>query len=428
MNEPADFTQRQHDYLVKSLSSWFNVAEGGKRGGKNVLQTMAFCIALEEHPDKIHLVAGVSTSTARLNILDCDGYGLLNFFDGRSRTGKYQNRDCVYVASRTGEKVVLVSGGGKSGDEKLIKGNTYGMAYITEANECAPIFLKEVFDRTISSSDRKIFHDLNPKAPTDWYYETILDFHEEKQKQDSSYGYNYGHFTIADNLSISDEQLKKVLDTYDKESVWYLRDIRGYRKKLEGLIYTQFDEKVHMVNTSELKYTRFYISCDYGTQNPFSLGLWGLSQGIWYRIKEFYYDGRKNNKQKTDEEYYQDLDRLAGDKPIKSIIIDPSAASFIACIRKHGKFTVRQAKNAVLDGIRNTATALEKKMILFDKSCTASKNEFGLYSWDEKATEDKPLKENDHAMDDIRYFVHTVLFTDSVSKVKIHSKSTFRIY
>lgn len=180
MNKPAPFSVRQMEYFQRCFSNWFNVAEGGKRGGKNVLQVMAFCTLLETHKNKIHLVAGVSVATAKLNILDCDGYGLLNYFEGRCREGKYKDRDCVYVQTKAGEKVVLVSGGGKDGDEKLIKGNTYGMAYITEANECHPKFLREAFDRTLSSSDRKVFHDLNPKEEGHWYYTDILDFHEEK--------------------------------------------------------------------------------------------------------------------------------------------------------------------------------------------------------------------------------------------------------
>lgn len=152
MNKPAPLSQRQYEYMRRCMHSWFNVAEGGKRGGKNVLATLIFCSLLETHKNKIHLVAGVSNATAKLNILDCDGYGLLNYFEGRCREGKYKDRDCVYVQTKTGEKVILVSGGGKDGDEKLIKGNTYGMAYVTEANECHPKFLKEVFDRTLSSS------------------------------------------------------------------------------------------------------------------------------------------------------------------------------------------------------------------------------------------------------------------------------------
>lgn len=240
MNKIAPLSRRQEEYLYRCFGHWFNVAEGGKRGGKNVLQTLVFCMLLEMHPNKIHLVAGVSVATAKLNILDCDGYGLLNYFEGRCREGKYKDRDCVYVQTKTGQKIVLVSGGGKDGDEKLIKGNTYGMAYVTEANECHPKFLKEVFDRTLSSSNRKVFHDLNPKEEEHWYYTDILGFHERMQEEDDAYGYNYGHFTIVDNYSISDEELRAKLKTYDKETVWYRRDIKGEREVAEGIIFRRF--------------------------------------------------------------------------------------------------------------------------------------------------------------------------------------------
>ena len=240
MNNPAPLSERQYAYFLRCFHSWFNVAEGGKRGGKNVLQTLIFCTLLETHHNKIHLVAGVSNATAKLNILDCDGYGLLNYFEGRYREGKYKDRDCVYVQTKTGEKVVLISGGGKDGDEKLIKGNTYGMAYVTEANECHPKFLKEVFDRTLSSSDRKVFHDLNPKEAEHWYYTDILNFHELQQVINPEYGYNYGHFTLADNMSMSDEKIRMVLSTYQKDTVWYKRDIRGERAVAEGIIFRRF--------------------------------------------------------------------------------------------------------------------------------------------------------------------------------------------
>ncbi len=240
VNNPAPFSRRQYEYFQRCLSGWFNVAEGGKRGGKNVLQTLIFCTLLETHKNKIHLVAGVSGATAKLNILDCDGYGLLNYFEGRCREGKYKDRDCVYVQTKTGEKVILVSGGGKDGDEKLIKGNTYGMAYVTEANECHKKFLKEVFDRTLSSSDRKIFHDLNPKEEEHWYYADILKFHEESQDKNKNYGYNYGHFTIVDNMSMTDDEIKAVLITYQKDTVWYRRDLRGERAVADGIIFVRF--------------------------------------------------------------------------------------------------------------------------------------------------------------------------------------------
>jgi len=222
-----------------------------------VVNSLAFCLCLENHPDKLHLLAGVSISAVKLNIIDCDGFGILNYFEGRCREGKYKNKDCLYVQCADGQqKILLISGGAKDGDEKYIKGNTYGMAYVTEANECHPKFLKEVMDRTLSSSDRKIFHDLNPKPPAHWYYTDILEFHVKQQEKDPNYGYNYAHFNIFDNMSISNEQLKKVLATYDKNSIWYRRDILGLRIANAGILFPLIanDENRYLTDKPEYGY------------------------------------------------------------------------------------------------------------------------------------------------------------------------------
>lgn len=189
-----------------------------------------------------------------MNVVDCDGYGIMNYFTGRCRLGKYQNKECLYVYCADGkEKVLIFAGGAKANDYVSIKGNTYGMAYVTEANECHPDFLKEVEDRTLSSDDRKIFHDLNPKSPKHWYYTEYLAFHEEQQKKDSSYGFNYEEFNIFDNLSITDEKLKKVISTYDKNSIWFKRDILGKRIASESFLFTPIienEEKYYTDNPS----------------------------------------------------------------------------------------------------------------------------------------------------------------------------------
>lgn len=412
MNYPAPFSENQNEFYWHCFDSWFNVAEGGKRGGKNVLITMAYCSILEKHPSKIHLIAGVSTSTARLNILDCDGYGMMNFFEGRCRLGQYQNRDCLYVSTPAGEKIVLVSGGGKDRDERLIKGNTYGTAYITEANECHPNFIQEVFDRTISSPSRKVFHDLNPKAQGHWYYD-ILDFHERQQAADPTYGYNYGHFTIADNMSISGEQLRQVLRTYDKSTVWYARDILGLRKAADGLVYPMFGEARHVVDEIPWQAPqrgKWYISVDYGTVNPTAAGLWCLWKGTAYMVREYYYDSRKpGNHQLTDEEHYIGIEGLAGDLQIERVIVDPSAASFKETIRRHARFPVWSADNDVLNGIRLTANLLNAGRILIHRSCKGILSEFGQYRWDMDAPEDAVIKEFDHGMDQLRYFCSTIM-------------------
>ena len=265
MNKYAPFNDKTINYLHRSKDSWFNVAEGGKRGGKNVINALCFCIALENHPDKVHLLGGVSLSSVKLNIIDCDGYGISNYFSGRCREGKYKNKDCLYVKTTDGkEKVLLISSGAKQGDEKYIKGNTYGMAYVTEANECHRNFLKEVMDRTLSSSNRKIFHDLNPKPPAHWYYSEILDFHENKQKEDSNYGYNYEHFNIFDNMSITNKQLKTLLDTYDKTSIWYTRDILGNRQANAGILFELIANNKERYLTDENKVGFITTGVDFG--------------------------------------------------------------------------------------------------------------------------------------------------------------------
>lgn len=263
-NELAPLDKKQVNYILNSKKCWLNVAHGGKRGGKNVINVLAFCIALENHPNKIHLVAGYDTASARLNIVDCDGYGLNNYFGGRCHEGKYKNRDCLFVNTPKGEKVILIVGGGKANSFKTIKGNTYGMAYITEVNECNQEFLKEVEDRTLTSGDRKIFHDLNPKSPKHWYYTEYLAFHEKQQKENEDYGLNYEEFNIFDNLSISNEKLKNVLSTYDKSSIWYKRDILGKRVANESFLFKQIIEQEERYIIEDVKHGYISVGVDFG--------------------------------------------------------------------------------------------------------------------------------------------------------------------
>ena len=181
--------------------------------------------------------------------------------------------------------------------------------------------------------------------------------------------------------------------------------------KAEGLVYPMFD-KSRTFDTLPTAQYRYFVSIDYGTQNPFSAGLWAVDsfRRVAFRVREYYYGGRERKKQLTDEEYYAEVEKLAGNLPVEYLVIDPSAASFIAAVRRHGRFSVRKAVNDVLDGIRVVSSMLKAGMVLIHSGCADSIREFGLYSWDADAKgDDKVLKENDHAMDDIRYFCYTIL-------------------
>ena len=217
------------------------------------------------------------------------------------------------------------------------------------------------------------------------------------------------HFTMEDNPALAPEIRRRYETLYT--GMFYQRYILGQRCMAEGLIY-RFDKGRHIAR--ELPTAgRYYISVDYGTLNPFSAGLWCVAEGKAVRIREFYYDGRERGKQYTDEDYYRELEKLAGTLPVELVIVDPSAASFIATIRSHGRFSVRKARNEVLDGIRLVAGFLQAGVLQFAPVCRDTIREFGLYRWDEKAEKDTPCKEQDHAMDDVRYFCATVLKRDA---------------
>ena len=215
---------------------------------------------------------------------------------------------------------------------------------------------------------------------------------------------------IDDNTFLDAHYVEELKKEYT--GVFYDRFIRGLWVIAEGLVYPVFDKKRHTLDICkepEDKFFEYYISIDYGTINPCSMGLWRLEgDERAVRVKEVYYNSKKKKKQLTDEEYYSLLEELAGDKKITAVVVDPSAASFIETIRRHGKFTVRKANNDVIDGIRVTGSLLQNNKIFFSKDCEDSIREFGVYRWDEKSAKDQVIKEFDHAMDDIRYACNTI--------------------
>lgn len=234
----------------------------------------------------------------------------------------------------------------------------------------------------------------NPDNPEHWF----------KQFLDSDADIYQQSYVIDDGVlppHIVAELKKEYAGT-----VYYDRYILGEWCQASGLIYTLND--YNLVDTVP-DGGEYYISIDYGTLNPFSAGLWCWDGKTATRAREYYYSGRDERSNKTDEEYYTEIEKLAGDLPVKSVIIDPSAASMIETIRRHKRFAVRKAINDVVPGIMTTARYLQDGTIRIHRCCKDAIREFRLYRWDEECSEDRPVKDNDHAMDDIRYFVMTVL-------------------
>lgn len=217
--------------------------------------------------------------------------------------------------------------------------------------------------------------------------------------------------TIDDNPFLPPQFVANLKKEY-AGTVYYDRFILGQWAIASGLVYpfvASHPDSYLVRGPIAGMNGRFFVSIDYGTHNPCSMGLWCVQQGRAIRIKESYYDSRKAKRQRTDEEHYAALEELARGYYIQSVIVDPSAASFIETIRRHGRYIVIPAENNVINGIRVTATLLQSGRILLHESCTGSLREFAAYCWDDGAQQDKVIKENDHAMDDIRYFAATVL-------------------
>lgn len=291
-----------------------------------------------------------------------------------------------------------VFGGKDESSFALIQGRTLAGVLLDEVALQPRSFVEQALARC-SVTGSRFWFNCNPGPPSHWFYQEWI-------KQTERHKALHLHFLLEDNPALDPEIVERYKNTY--AGVFYRRYILGEWCVADGLVYPMFD-KVKHVATEQHSGGVYYISIDYGTLNPTAMGLWQLRNGKAVMLKEYYYDGRKQKRQKTDEEYADDLEAFAEGYQIERVIVDPSAASFKETLRRRGKFAVMDANNAVLDGIRLTGSLLLAGRILFDASCENTFDEFGSYCWDEKKETDAVVKESDHAMDMIRYFVYTIM-------------------
>ena len=286
-------------------------------------------------------------------------------------------------------------GGRDESSASLIQGMTLCGVLFDEAALMPRSFVEQAVARC-SVEGSKLWFNCNPEYPQHWFNREWV----RKTKEKNLY---YIHFKMEDNPSLSDRMLARYRKMYSGS--FYQRYVLGKWVASEGLVYPFMEDEKMLFDVPAGGFDDYVISCDYGTVNPSSFGLWGLSSGVWYRLREYYYSSKREGALRTDEEHYAALEELAGGHEIEKVIVDPSAASFIECIRRHGKFRVAKADNDVITGIRRVSAALKEGRLMFHESCGDIIREFSLYRWSEKSGADVPVKENDHAMDDLRYFV-----------------------
>ncbi len=371
------------------------ICDGAIRSGKTSIMTVAFVDwAMAEFSGQRFGICGKTADGAIKNII-------LPFMSMSYSNKKYRikwkpSSKVMEVSDGRVRNYFEVFGGKDESSFMLIQGRTFAGALLDEVALMPKSFVSQAVARC-SVEGSKLWFSCNPESPEHWFYrEWILKADERNAL--------YLHFSLEDNPSLS----KRIIDRYKSyySGAFYERYIEGRWVLAEGLVYEMSEDYI----TDEIpKSGEYYISCDYGTMNPCSMGLWCISGGVATRTDEYYYDGRAEKKQLTDEDYYLALEALAGDLPVRAVIVDPSASSFITLIRKRGRFRVKKADNDVMNGIRLTAGFMKSGKLKIHRSCKNALKEFSLYRWDDKAGADKVVKEHDHAMDEIRYFSSTIL-------------------
>lgn len=384
-------SEKQNEYIRESGARW-NLKIGAVRSGKSFVD-VAYVIlsrlrAVKDKPG-LNVILGVSRETIERNVLEP-----MREIYTDAIVGTINTRNIAFVAGVP----VYCLGAEKVSQVAKIQGSSIKYCYGDEIAK----WNKEVFAMLQSRLDKpysRFDGSCNPEYPGHWLKDFI-----DKPNLDAY----IQHYTIFDNPYLSQEYVENLCNEYEG-TVYYGRYIQGEWTLAEGLIYPMYKDAIETPPAARAEH--YVLSIDYGTQNAFSCGLWGKYEGIWYRIKGYYYSGRNTGTQKTDEEYAQDLDVFIEDVPVADrirTIIDPSAASFITLLKKRGKYHVIPANNDVADGIRETATALKKGLIKISPDCKNWIKEVQGYVWDDKALDDRPVKIDDHAMDDTRYFVKTM--------------------
>lgn len=370
------------------------ICDGAIRSGKTSFMTVAFIDdAMQRYKNQRFGICGNTVDSTTKNIIV--PYMGLTYAKKKYKMN-WKSKDKVLEVRRgTVVNYFEVFGGKDKASYKLIQGRTLAGVLFDEVALQPRSFVEQALGRC-SVAGSRFWFNCNPDAPTHWFKLEWLDKLSEKNAY-------HIHFFLDDNPALDERVRNRYKSMFT--GIFYRRYILGEWCLAEGLIYDFGEGNI----TDDIPDgAEYYISIDYGTLNPFSAGLWAVRGAKAVRIKEYYYSGRQKNRQLTDEEYCAAVEALADGYNIQKIVVDPSAASFITALRKRG-FSVLHAKNDVLDGIRKTAVMLQGGNIMIHRSCTDAIREFGLYRWDEKATEDTVIKDNDHAMDDIRYFCNTIM-------------------
>jgi len=386
------FSKKQIQSYTES-DARLNVWEGAVRSGKSYVCLMRFLKELKDGPKGNYVICGRTERTIKRNIID-------PIFEVLGENIHY--RQGIGELKILGKKVYLVGASDERAEGK-IRGATFAGALIDEVSLIPESFFQMLLSR-LSIRDSKLFCTTNPDSPMHWLKVKFLD-------RENELSLKRFHFTLTDNPSLSDQFIDNIKKEYS--GLYYDRFILGLWVLAEGLVYSFFDTTLHTIDTSIVRGVEYILGVDYGTTNPTAFSLIAIDRSkspMCSLEREYYYDSTVELSQKTDFEFAQDLKQFIEGLNVRSIYIDPAAASFKAELYRQGVYNIVDANNDVLNGIRFVSTMITTGDFKIGKYCKHTIKEIGSYSWDERAKNlgvDKPRKTNDHILDSIRYSLFT---------------------
>jgi PBSX family phage terminase large subunit len=406
--KPAPFRFQPFSTKQKKVLTWWMepspykdhdiiVCDGAVRSGKTIAMIDGFTSWTQsEFHDQLFILSGKTVEAFKRNVIR----PMTQILTAKGIKHQH-NRAEHYI--EVGSNVYYYFGANTEASQDVIQGVTAAGAFGDEVALFPQSFVEQMMARC-SVDGAKLWFNCNPEGPYHYVKADLIDKADEKNVL-------HLHFTMEDNLTLSAKRRAFYERMYS--GLWYRRYVLGEWVAAEGAIYDMWEENVHIVKEAP-PLTRYSIGIDYGTGNPTVFLLAGETpKGDVYIIAEYYYDGRAKAKQKTDSEYSADLKEFLAECQVHpwAIVYDPSAASFGAQMRKDGLGPLRQADNSVLDGIRTVSSRLQQRRLFVHESCTNLIREMQTYVWDDKAAErgeDKPVKQNDHACDALRYIMQTL--------------------
>lgn len=382
-------TDKQQQYLNNCNHRW-SVKVGATGSGKSFVD---YAVTIPKRllalrGEGLAVMLGNTRGTLERNILEP-----MRSIWGQDLVGNIRSDNTV---SLFGRKVYALGADNKKHIQR-IQGATFEYVYGDEVTTWAEGVFQMLKSR-LRCKHSCFDGTCNPDNPRHWF-KHFLDSDADIYQQ---------HYTIDDGCLPPDtvEALKREY----AGTIFYGRYILGEWVAAEGLVYDMFSAERHVIDDVETE-GDYFVSCDFGIQNATVFLLWRKMRGEnkWVCLREWYHSGRESKVQKTTAELVSGLKMLCGDIMPRLVIVDPSAAALIVDMRRAG-FHVQAADNDVINGISEVGSMLSQDRLLFASACKHTLDEFGIYAWDTRAADagyDRPIKDNDHCMDAVRYFVKT---------------------